>query len=164
MQQVAPSTCTAGSLSSDSQPSSYDTPLGQNTSAAHPGSTQGETQEDRRGPGRKRHRYSSGRGVRPQIRLCLSGGHQKGIQGDGEGWIRARGRLAAGHEGTRREGCGGRQSSFTLTLRGGPGLTYRRLHDSALHRGLVPAGPRRPLPPPGSARRPGAVPLSLESC
>lgn len=45
----------------------------------------------------------------------------------------------------------------------GSGLTYRRLHDSALDRGLVPAGLRCPLPSPRRARRPGAGPASLES-
>lgn len=44
-----------------------------------------------------------------------------------------------------------------------PGLTYCRLHDSALDCSPVPAGLRRPLPPPASTRRPEAIPPALAS-
>lgn len=63
-------------------------------------------------------------------------------------------RLAARLRDTRIPGAGAMQGS---------GLTYRRLHDSALHRGFIPAGLRCPLPPPRRARRPGAGPASLDS-
>lgn len=74
------------------------------------------------------------------------------------------GRAAAGqHKGTGCEGCAGRQSCFPPHPGDQPGLTYRRLHDPALDRGLVPPGLRRRLPPPRSARRPGAGPLLPQS-
>lgn len=49
-----------------------------------------------------------------------------------------------------------------LSARAKPGLTYRRLHDSALDRSLVLPGPRRYLSPPGSSCRPGAIAPLLE--